>query len=212
MSLRFSNSESRIQFSILSQGFRFGDSLEEAKIFDRLAEPLMRLVKMRMRSCFQSKFSPDDIVQATFISFMRRHRRKPFDIENAEAMWGLMAKIAMRKCSKEIERYHRAKRDMKKEVRVENQTTSCRQNYFAIASREPDPKKRAESVENVQRLLRSLNTTQREIVVLRLKGFTNKEIGKKLGRTERTIYRMLKDIRFHLVGLKRALAGKRADS
>ena len=40
-----------------------------------------------------------------------------------------------------------------------------------------------------------LMSTQREIVRLRMEGFTNTEIAEKLGRTERTVYRALEQLR-----------------
>lgn len=204
MTLKFSSSESRAKFSLLSKEFKIGDSRAEIQIFERLVDPLLKLVKRRLNKNYQAKFSPEDIVQATFISFIKRHRREPFNINDANALWAIMAKIAIRKCASEIRRYQRPKRDVRKETQCFGDFDT-KEFAFNGLSHEPDPQKRLESADTVNRILNKLKPMQRNIVLLKLRGYNNKEISKNLNMSERSVYRSLSDVKFHLKRLQKMM-------
>ncbi len=204
MTLKFSSSESRHRFSIISQHFKIGDSEAEIEIFERLAEPLFQFVKRRLNQKYQSKFSAEDIVQATFISFFERHRREPFDIKGTEALWGLMRKIAIRKIASEVRKFQLPKRDVRKETQCFSDFDTT-EFVFNGVSHEPDPKQRIEAVDSVENILSKLSLAQRRIVILKLRGHNNREIAVALQISERSVYRSLKDVRFHLKRLQQKM-------
>ncbi len=65
----------------------------------------------------------------------------------------------------------------------------------AVLSREPSPEFSAMMAENCARLLDRLEPAQRQIVLLRLEGYTNAEIASRLGFALRTVERRLELIR-----------------
>ena len=65
---------------------------------------------------------------------------------------------------------------------------------FGIAD-EPTPDQVAIFNETLTTLMEPMSESQRTIVHMRLKNYTYAEIGEKLGRTERTVYRTLGEIR-----------------
>ncbi len=212
MAIRFSCSDSRVLFSRICSEFEFGDSRIEMTVFDRLSGPLLRLVQSRLSKHYQAKTSAEDIVQATFMSFVRRHKKKPFDIENVEVMWSIMSTIAIRKCQNEIRKYQRAKRDIKKEVGgLGGFRDSGEQKAFensALVSREPTPQRRVESQERFDKILNSLNKKQREVALFRLRGYNNDEIAKRMNISERSVYRVLDKIRFQIIRMEQLLERK----
>ncbi len=63
---------------------------------------------------------------------------------------------------------------------------------------EPAPEEAAILADEVQRLLRPLNGGQRRMVELRLQGFTFEEIADQVGRDERTVRRILDQVKLQL--------------
>ena len=68
-----------------------------------------------------------------------------------------------------------------------------------MIDREPDSREVACLMETLQTLMESLYTdVEREMVVLALQGYTRDEIGEKVGRATRMVYRVLRRVREHL--------------
>ena len=64
------------------------------------------------------------------------------------------------------------------------------------ADDEPTPEEAAILSEEVQQLMRGCKSAlQRDVLTLRLQGYTASEISRKLGCSERTVYRALADAR-----------------
>ena len=97
--------------------------------------------------------------------------------------------MTVRKCWRKNRDLGRQCRDVSREV------TDGGDNFEHGISRFPSPEDVANLNETIKTLISPLPEYQQDIVFFKLQGFTNREIGQKIGRTERTVYRVLSQIR-----------------
>lgn len=63
---------------------------------------------------------------------------------------------------------------------------------------EPTPQEAAVLSEIIEQAMRQLDERGRRVFSLKLQGYSIPEISSEIGRTERTVFRTLEDIRAHL--------------
>ena len=85
-----------------------------------------------------------------------------------------------------------AKRDVSREYMGRD---ALGESSFDAVAPDPTPIEIAVFNESLDQLLDLLSPLQQQIVSLRLKGFSNVEISGRIGRTERTVYRTLAQVR-----------------
>src|SRR5262245_55552037 len=87
-------------FADMLQQLQAGDEAVAAQVFHRYAVRLAALVRGRLAKGTCGAFSASDVVQEAMKSFFRQQREQPDDIENEDALWGLLAKMTLYKCGK----------------------------------------------------------------------------------------------------------------
>jgi RNA polymerase sigma-70 factor (ECF subfamily) len=108
----------------------------------------------------------------------------------------MLTVITVRKCGHRVKYYRAARRDVQREA-APAVGDALGTDWEALA-REPTPSAAAMLAETVEQLLRGLSEREQEIVSLGLRGFTAAEISPRVGRTERTVQRVLKRVRERL--------------
>lgn len=169
-----------------------GNLEAEQLLVNRFSRRLVRLAATRISEVFNSKIEPEDVVQSVFKSFFARHRRGSLDFTSWDDVWSFLACVTVRKCSEKANWFLRDKRNINRELSC---AVGAENTHFQLASSEPSPDDVMMFEELLAELFGPLMSTQREIVRLRMEGFTNTEIAEKLGRTERTVYRALEQLR-----------------
>src|SRR5262249_51925028 len=101
-----------------------------------------------------------------------------------------------RKCGRRIEHYRAARRDARREVAIPTADNSAA-DWEAMA-REPTPAEAAMLTDLVEQCMRPLDERGREILSLSLQGHSIPDISARVGRTERTVYRVLEQVRKRL--------------
>lgn len=181
---------------------RSGDDTAAAEIFRRFAAQLIRLARGRLGARLHGKVDAEDVLQSVFRSFFVRQSEGRFELGDWESLWCLLVRITLRKCGRQVAAYSAGRRDVRREIHPEAAADeSCRQ-WEAVA-REPTPQEVASLAETVEHLMRGLDETQRHIVMLRLQGHSAAEISGQVGRTERTVRRVLAQVRDGLKRLER---------
>ena len=186
----------RNQFENLSeviQRTQAGDSQAEMEVHKRFVARLVRLASSRINERFRAKIEPEEVFQSVFVSFFRRNQNGDFEFEDWNGMWALLVKITVNKCSRKIDRFLAAKRDVSREV--VGKETSHNDSSVNLVSEEPSPEEIVVFQETLDNLLNRLPEPLQAIVCLRLQGLSNLEISEKLNRSERTVYRSLNQIR-----------------
>lgn len=169
------------------------------EVVSRYASRLVALARARLSKRFQSRVDPEDVLQSVFRTFFRRQREGEFQLEGWDSLWSLLVVITLRKCGHQVERLQAGKRDVRREATVgAMEGDSGAEGEWQLEAHEPQPEEVAALTEMLEGLLSALNEQQREIVTLRLQGYTIAEVAEKVGRAERGVYRLLAEIRQRL--------------
>jgi len=173
---------------------RQGDEDAAAEVFNRFADRLIRLARTRLDARVRQKLDPEDVLQSVFRSFFVRQAEGQFELETWDSLWSLLVRITLRKCGRRVTALRAERRDLRREVRCEPLDDESRSQWEAMA-RDPTPEEVVALTEILERLLGGLDQRQQEMVVLRLQGCTIPEISQAVGRTERTVNRVLAEVR-----------------
>ena len=177
-----------------------GDQDAAAEIFRRYAHRLIHLARSRLDSQMRQKIDPEDVLQSVFRSFFLRQATGQFDLDGWGSLWSLLVRITLRKCGRQIAAFHADRRDVGREMVWAGWEQESRRAWEAI-DREPTPEEVVSLTETVENLMRKLDGMQQRIVELRLQGYTVPEISQQVGRTERTVHRVLSLVRDGLTRL-----------
>jgi RNA polymerase sigma-70 factor (ECF subfamily) len=169
---------------------RRGDTDAEAAVFNRFAARLIALARKRLNGQIRQKIDPEDVLQSVYKSFFVRQAQGQFVLDDWDALWALLTLITARKCGRWIDFFHAERRD----VRLEDPAHAGNGLEAAALARDPGPVEAAVLTETLKELLGGLSNSHRDIVSLGLQGYTTPEISEKVGRSERTVNRVLQSI------------------
>jgi RNA polymerase sigma-70 factor (ECF subfamily) len=186
-------------FAEIMGRLRDGDRDAAAEVFHRFAHRLIALARSRLDNLLCQKFDPEDVLQSVYQSFFLRHAQGQYAFDSWDGLWALLTLITVRKCSRRREHFHAARRDVQREA---GPPTAAEGPGWDVLARDPTPSEAVSLAETVERLMEGLNPREREILTLSLQGYTTAEIGARVGRTERTVQRLLQRVRRHLEALE----------
>ncbi len=172
---------------------QLGEGDAESQLHQKFVGRLVRLASSRINARFKAKIEPEEIVQSVFASFFRRHSVGEFHFDDWNDLWALLVKITVRKCANKVEWFLSAKRNINLEL--EGKVSNSRDSSINAIASEPTAHEISIFHELLDQLLDNLTELQQEVVGYRLQGFSNLEISEKIGRSERTVYRALNNVR-----------------
>jgi RNA polymerase sigma-70 factor (ECF subfamily) len=186
-------------FENLMRRLRAGDEEAAACVFRRFAQQLIALARSRLDSQVRQKVDPEDVMQSVFRSFFTRTAEGQFELGSWDSLWGMLTIITVRKCGQRAKFFHAARRNVQREVSCDKTPPAEGPNAeWELPGREPTPAEAAMLAEVVEGLMRGLDESERPILVLELQGRSVPEISKQVGRTERTVQRVLRRMRQRL--------------
>jgi RNA polymerase sigma-70 factor (ECF subfamily) len=169
---------------------RAGDEAAARELLSRY-EPQVRLVVRRqLPRILRAQFDSLDFVQSVWGSFFRRMRTPSPELEDPRNLMVFLARAARNKL---IDEYRRAL-TKKKDVRTEESLWEGDRPRELVAEEE-GPTEIAEAREALQRLRELIPEGRRAILELKAEGFSHQEIGAQLGLSERTVRRVIADLR-----------------
>jgi RNA polymerase sigma-70 factor, ECF subfamily len=171
---------------------RDGDQDAATQLYLRYARRLNTLV---VRQCSQElarSAGVEDIVQSVFRSFFRRVGQGFYDAPDGEELWRLLLVIALHKIRDKASYHHAAKRDTQRTIGGEE----------ALRRLESQPDERESSDAEFElvlnEMLEILPPDTRVIVKLRIDGCQVAEVAKVVGRSRRSVERVLHETRLRL--------------
>ncbi len=184
-------------FDALMARLRARDEAAASRIWNRYVHRLISLARSRLDPLIRRKVDPDEVVQSVFRSFFVRQAEGQVDLTSWDSLWGLLAKITIRKCGRKARHFHGPVHDIRKEV---TPTAGKDESWidWEVISPEPSPDEAVALIETVERLIQAVTERDRQIFELRLQGYTVPEIGARVGRSEFTVEGRLKHIRKRL--------------
>ena len=174
------------------------DSEAALQLWERYSKRMLSLGRKRLRTSRPAAFDEEDIALSAFNAFCSAVKEgKLIQSQEHDDLWPLLATITNRKANDRLKSERAAKRSSSLEP-VDPKSRQLKD--VSRLSRIPDPEMgpdvSALVAEQCRRLLESLQDPELEqIVVMKLDGYTNDEVAAQLGRTRRTIQRMLSLIR-----------------
>jgi RNA polymerase sigma-70 factor (ECF subfamily) len=168
------------------------------------------LARSRLRSLPPQREDPEDVANSVLKSFFLRCRDDEFDLTGWDSLWGLLARITLRKCGHRIEYHRAARRDVQRE-RAGPGNSEAEEVGLQAVSREPTPLEAAVAVETVEHLMAAFEPRDREILTMALQGYSSPEISSQAGCTERTVRRVMERIRSRLDAMRNDSGESRED-
>ncbi len=161
------------------------------QLYRRYADRIRALARRAMSSALVRRVEVDDIVQSVFRRFFKAVDQGRYAIPSGEDLGDLLVAITLNRVRSE-EAYHRAKRrDLRKTTGGEG------------LAEVPGPECSGDDLGRdlpvvVNELIESLPPDHRQVVADRMEGFEVAEIAARIGRSKRTVERMLQDARSRL--------------
>ena len=141
------------------------------------------------------------MVQSAYRSFFAGARAGRYALMRSGDLWRLLAAITLHKVRRQVERHTAGKRDVGRE-----QPAAARSEPAAppdeMLDREPTPEEAAALVDTLEQAFRGLEPLQRRMVELRLQGCGLDEIAADVGRSERTVRRLMELVKERLQAQK----------
>lgn len=183
-------------------GLKAGEQDAAQKLWERYAGQLIRMARRRLGTAPRSVIDEEDVAQTVFSTICRGATDGRFQkVNNRDELWWLLVAITRQKVADHMRREGALKRGAGR-VHSESQFLGLagESAFDRIMADEPTPDFLAMLDEQFQRLLGLLRDDRlREIVILRLEGYTVAEIAKKLGIGIRAVERKLQLIRSKFV-------------
>lgn len=182
-------------FDDLMARLRTGDQDAAAQVFARYGKQLIQLAWRQLGPKLRQKLDPEDVLQSVFRSFFSHQAAGEITgLESWDNLWGLLVVITLRKCRRQVKRFHYARRDVQREIPVPAVDPDS-ESQEEIPSDEPTPAEAAMLTETVEQLMDRMDPRQQEIFSLTLQGRTVPEISEELGCTERLAFRVLRRVK-----------------
>jgi RNA polymerase sigma-70 factor (ECF subfamily) len=190
-------------FQELMEQLKNGNEESAEQVFNRYARRLIGLAASRLPAPVRAKEDPEDAVASAFKSFFVRQRKGEFQPEDWDELTTLLTYLTVCKVDRRIRKYLAGKRDVRREsgpaLNDDGETSGIQ-----AAAPDPTPAEAAVVTDTLRELMARLDPTDQQILTLRLQGHTTAEIATAVGKSERTVFRVLDGIRDHV----RRLVGK----
>jgi len=176
----------------LAERCRRGDEDACRQLFDCYVERLVALARRRISQRLASRVDPEDIVQSVFRTFFGRLKAGRFRLEEQDDLCKLLMRITVHKALRQIHFHQAAKRNPRAEL---GQGAEANERLLTVIDRDPSPDEAVAFVDHLEHFLGGLKAQEREILEMRLQGYSNEEIAQKLGIYDRKIRRVIERLR-----------------
>jgi RNA polymerase sigma-70 factor (ECF subfamily) len=170
---------------------RAGDEEAARELLGRYEAEVRLVVRRQLPRLLRSRFDSLDFLQSVWGSFFRRVRTGPTDFEDSRHLVAFLAKAAKNKVIDEYRRAASRKQDMSREEPLWGDGPRPRD----LAADVDSPSEVAQAREAFGRLRALLPEEKRTILELKAEGLSSRDIGERLGISERTVQRALEDLR-----------------
>jgi len=168
-----------------------GDEGAACELLQRFESEVRLVVRRQLPRLLRSRFDSLDFLQSVWGSFFRRMRTTPTEFEDSRHLVAFLARAAKNKVIDEYRRAASRKNDMHREEPLWGDGPRPKDVLDPIDS----PSEIAQAKEAFGRMRELVPEERRSILELKAQGLSSKEIGEQLGISERTVQRVLEDLR-----------------
>ena len=172
-----------------------GDELALERLCKVYGERVRRIIRLRMGSELRSKMESMDLVQDTFISALRGLENFTYQNEGDFLRW--LSTIAENRLRDNLKKLHADKRDIRKEMSLNNNRQSTQDSFVRQAgpvdSTTPSViMSRREELDGLEKALDKLKPEYKEVILLtKIEGLSSKELSDRLGQTPGAVRMLL---------------------
>jgi RNA polymerase sigma factor (sigma-70 family) len=170
---------------------RAGDEQAARELLARYEAQVRLVVRRQLPRLLRSRFDSLDFLQSVWASFFGRLRAGPEQFEDPRYLVTFLAQVARNKVVDQYRRAASRKHDIHREEPLWIGGSPPRE----FVADQDTASELAEADETFGRLQDLLPDDRREILGLRVQGLSSREIGERLGLSERTVRRALEDLR-----------------
>jgi len=176
---------------------RDGDRDAAELVWRRFVGPLLAVAHRHLNASTRQKIDPDDVVQSAYRTFFVRYAKGQFDLADWSSLWGLLARITVRKCGRKVAFFRAQQRDVHREVASSSRCPSSFQDVLVGSECTPD--ETAAMLDTVEHMMSCVSTPEHRRIILRLlEGADVATISGEVGRSEYTVRRVGQRLRRHL--------------
>ncbi|MFB0552885.1 MAG: sigma-70 family RNA polymerase sigma factor [Phycisphaerae bacterium] len=153
------------------------------------------IVRLRMGKELRSQLESMDLVQDAFVSALKDLGSFTYKNEGDFLRW--LSRIAENRLRGHLHRLHANKRDIRKEVRVNNRRRITEDSFVAaleaVDTTTPSAiMSKREEFDKLARAIEALTPQYREVIVLtKIEGLSYKEIGDRLGKSSEAVRKLV---------------------
>jgi RNA polymerase sigma factor (sigma-70 family) len=184
-----------VSFAELMKRLEAGDGEAADVVFRLYAQRLIALARKHLDARCRAVLSGSDIALEVLNSFFRRQVNDPFDLDNEDALWALLAEMTLRKCGKWYRHFAARKRSV---PTLSLDPAEDSEASWQARDLAPTPQEIATLTDTVALLYQGLKDNERQICELRLQGYKVGEIADQLNLSLETVYRKIGRIRTKL--------------
>jgi RNA polymerase sigma-70 factor (ECF subfamily) len=175
----------------LLRRLRSGSSDAATQLYLRYAHRLHALARAKTSADLARQVDSDEIVQSVFGSFFRGAQAGYYDVPAGEELWKLFLVIALNKIRAKGAYHRAAKRDLRK--------TSSAETLDDLRESTTDDADALMVLQlTIDESLDKMPEQHRQILLLRVEGHEIEEIAQSVGRSKRTVERILQEVRASL--------------
>jgi RNA polymerase sigma-70 factor (ECF subfamily) len=178
----------------LLRRLRLGNQDAATQLYLRYAQRLRALTRAKCAPDLAPRLDADDIVQSVFRTFFRRVAKGDYEVPDGEELWKLFLVIALNKI-RTVGAYHRA---AKRDIRASSGAEAL--EHAAEVATGGDATSLSILRMVIDEVLAGLSPPHRDIINLRIEGHEVAAIAERLGRSKRSVERILQGFREMLAG------------
>jgi DNA-directed RNA polymerase specialized sigma24 family protein len=170
-------------------------------IWERFSARLQGLVRRHLDNRIRCREDEEDVLQNVYASFCLGQFEGQPSPSSREELWKLLVRITMCKVVNTAHKHLAARRDVRRD---RSQNADRDGSLFPrwmlehVDRAQPSHEEKIIVLEEVDRLLTCLSPDLRTILLWRLDGYTNAEIARIIGRTERSVELKMQVVRKRL--------------
>jgi RNA polymerase sigma-70 factor (ECF subfamily) len=168
-----------------------GDDEAARELLARYEAEVRLVVRRQLPRLLRSRFDSLDFLQSVWGSFFRRVKTGPAEFEDSRHLVAFLARAAKNKVIDEYRRAGSRKGDMNREEPLWGDHDRPKE----LAAANDTPSELVQAREAFSRLRAMVPEERRSVLDLRAQGLSSREIGDQLGISERTVQRVLEDLR-----------------
>ena len=168
-----------------------GDQQAAGELLLRYEAEVRLVVRRQLPRMLRSRFDSVDFLQSVWGSFFHRVRTVPTEFEDGRHLVAFLARAAKNKVIDEFRKAGSQKQDMRREEPIWSDGDKPRD----LAAFGETASQVAEAREAFDHLRNLVPEERRAILELKAEGLSSKEIGDRLGISERTVQRVLEELR-----------------